>query len=159
MMDEGLEQRIEADLKAALRAGDEEVKMTLRGLKAAIKNAEIEGVKDGRLALGARLDEAAVEAVLRQQAKQRRDAIALYQQGGRAELAEREQRELAIIEAYLPQPPSEAEIEAVARELIATLGAQGPADMGRVMGPVIARFGGRADGKTVSGIVRRLLAG
>jgi uncharacterized protein YqeY len=80
-------------------------------------------------------------------------------QGKREDLAEIERAELAIIEAYLPRQMDEAEIEGVVREQIAALGATSPADMGRVMGPIMQAIAGQADGKLVSAVVRRLLAG
>jgi len=159
-----LAQRITDDLAVAMRAGDEDGKRTRRLLKAAIKNAEIEAVGRGKLALGQSLDDEAVVAVLRTQAKQRRDAIALYEQGGREELAAQERRELAIVETYLPAAVPAAEIEALAREHIAAAGATGPADMGKVMGPLMKALQSRADGRLVDGqlvgaAVRRLLGG
>lgn len=158
-MSDNLEQRITDDLTAAMRAGDEDRKRTLRLLRAAIKNAEIDAVTRGVLARGDTLTDDAVLPVLQKQASQRRDAIELYRKGDREELAEQEERELAIIAAYLPQPLSEAEVEALAREHIAATGATGPADMGKVMGPLSKAVAGRADGKLVSATVRRLLAG
>jgi uncharacterized protein YqeY len=156
---EGTPARIEAELVAAMRAGDDDRKRTLRSLKAAIKNAEIEAVSRGKLALGASLDEAAVQAVLRTQAKQRRDAIELYDRGGRPELSAIERAELAIIEGYLPQPLGLAEVEAAARAQIQAVGATSPADLGKVMGPLSKSLAGRVDGKVLSDLVRRLLAG
>lgn len=158
-MSDNLEQRITDDLTAAMRAGDEDKKRTLRLLRAAIKNAEIDAVTRGVLARGDALSDDAVLPVIQKQASQRRDAIELYRKGDREELAEQEERELAIIAAYLPQPLSDAEVEALAREHIAAVGATGPADMGKVMGPLSKAIAGRADGKLVSATVRRLLAG
>jgi uncharacterized protein YqeY len=158
-MSDNLEQRITDDLTAAMRAGDEDRKRTLRLLRAAIKNAEIDAVTRGVLARGESLRDDAVLPVLQKQAGQRRDAIDLYRKGDREELAAQEERELAIIAVYLPQPLSDTEVEALAREHIAAVGATGPADIGKVMGPLAKAVAGRADGKLVSATVRRLLAG
>ena len=91
--------------------------------------------------------------------KQRREAIELYRQGDRGDLADKEAAEIAVLEAYLPRPLTDAEVESLAREAIAAAGAGSPADMGRVMKELMPKVAGRADGKTVNGIVRRLLAG
>lgn len=147
----GLETRIEQDLKDAMRAKDEPRKRTLRMLRAALKNASIEA--------GGPLDEPSVTAVLQKQAKQRRDAIAEFEKGGREDLAAGEREELAILEGYLPELMAADEVEAVAREVIAQVGAEGPGDMGAVMGPLMGRLQGRADGRLVSDTVRRLLSG
>ena len=154
-----LEARLDADLTAAMRSGDEERRGTLRLLKAALKNAAIEAVGRGGFKSGDALDEAAVEAVLRKQAKQRRDSIEQFQRGGREDLAAAEARELAIIETYLPQALSPEEVEAAVRAQIAAVGASGPQDLGKVMGPLSKALAGRADGKLLSDMVRRILAG
>lgn len=154
-----LEARLDADLTAAMRSGDEERKQTLRLLKAALKNAAIEAVGRNGFKSGDALDEAAVEAVLRKQAKQRRDSIEQFQRGGREDLAAAEARELTIIEAYLPQALSQDEVEAAVRAQIAAVGASGPQDLGKVMGPLSKALAGRADGKLLSDMVRRILAG
>ena len=148
-----VEARIQADLRAAMKAGDEDRKGTLRLLLAALHNAQIEQ-------RGA-LDEAAEIAVLRRQAKQRRDAIAEFERGGRADLVAIERAELVIIDGYLQDylPPAmdEAAIEAAARAVIEEVGASGPGDLGKVMGPLMKALGDRADGRTVNSVVRRLL--
>ncbi len=157
-MNERLETRIASELTEAMRRGDEDRKRTLRSLRAAIKTAEMEAVRLGQLQRGQSLDEATVLGVLQKQAKQRRESIALYREGGRDDLVAVEETELAIIESYLPKQMSEEEIEAAAREQIADVGAEGPSDMGKVMGPLMQSLEGRADGKLVSAVVRRLLA-
>lgn len=159
-----LEARIVDDLDTAVRAGDDDRKRTLRLLRAAIKNAEIDAVGRGKLALGDRLDDDAVLLVVRHQAKQRGDAIELYRRGGRDDLAAQEVRELAILDVYLPQRMDAGDIERIARAQVAASGASGPGDIGRVMGAVMkalqAEANGRMiDGKLVSDTVRRLLAG
>jgi uncharacterized protein len=148
---EDLEQRLAEDLKAALRAGDEDRKRTVRLLIAAMKNARID-------APGHQLDPAAQLTVIQRQARERRESIAAYEQGHRPDLVAREQAELTIIESYLPTQLTEAEIEAAARRQIEAVGARGPQDMGRVMGPLLQQLAGRADGRTVNEVVRRLLS-
>lgn len=113
-----------------------------------------ESLRDEDFALG---DED-VLAIIAKEAKQRRDAIAEYKKGGRQDLVEQEEAELQILMEYLPRPMSREEIEAAAREVIAQVGATGLAHMGQVMRPLMARLKGRADGRLVSEIVRRLLA-
>jgi uncharacterized protein len=147
----GLEQRIDEDYVAAMKAGEAERRNTLRLLRAALKNAGIE-------ARGP-LSEEAVTRVLVQQAKMRRDSIEQYDAGGRADLADAERAELAVIESYLPRQLAPDEIEAEARRVIAAAGAHGPGDMGQVMRQLMADLAGRADGKVASDIVRRLLTG
>jgi uncharacterized protein YqeY len=155
-----LEARLVEDLTEAMRAGDPDRKLTLRGLRAAIQNAALDEVARGKLELGGSLDEAGVMAVLQKQAKQRRDSIEQFRLGGREDLVELEARELKILESYLPRQLGEAEIEAEVRRIIAELGGDlGPSDMGKVMGPVMAAVAGLADGKRVGAIVRRVLAG
>ncbi len=159
-----LEQRVVDDLAAAMRSGDDDRKRTLRLLRAALKNAEIEARSRGKLAAGDALADDAVVGVVQHQAKQRRDAIDLYRQGGRDDLRQQEERELAILEAYLPSAVPVDEIEPVVQAQIAALGATGPADIGKVMGAAVQALQARADGrlidrKLVSDTVRRLLAG
>lgn len=159
-----LEQRVADDLAAAMRSGDEDRKRTLRLLRAALKNAEIEARSRGKLVAGDALADDAVLGIVQHQAKQRRDAIDLYRRGGRDDLRRQEEVELAILESYLPAGVGAEEIERVARDQIAALGAAGPADMGKVMGPVVQALQAGAEGrlldrKLVSDTVRRLLAG
>jgi len=146
-----LAERLNQDYVAAMKAGDGVRKDTLRLLRSAIKNAEIE--QRGPL------DDAAVLRVLQAQAKQRRDSIALFEQGGRADLVAAEAAELAVIEGYLPAQLSEAELEAIVRDHIASAGATSAADIGRFMGALMKAVQGRADGRQVNEIARRLLAG
>jgi uncharacterized protein YqeY len=146
----GLIERLEADMKEALR-GRERVRLeTIRGIRGAIRNKEIE--------LGEALDEAGVLLVIRGLAKQRAEAIEQYRAGGREDLVEKESAEKAVLEGYLPAAPDAAEIERVVREVIAEVGASSPRDMGRVMKPALERLGPAADGKAVSRLARQLLA-
>jgi uncharacterized protein len=144
-----LEQRINDDYVVAMRAGEEERKQTIRLLRSALRYATIEARHP--------LDDAGVLAVLRREAKQRHDSIAQYQQGGRMDLVAVERAELTIIESYLPQSMSAADIEALARQQIAAVGATSAGDVGKVMGPLMKSLAGRADGNEVNTIVRRLL--
>jgi uncharacterized protein YqeY len=103
------------------------------------------------------LDDAGVQDVLQKQAKMRRDSIEAFRKGGRAELVEKEERELAFISDYLPKQMSESEIRAIATKAIADAGAAGPRDMGKVMPKVLAETKDRADGKQVAALVQALL--
>ena len=118
---------------------------------AAIKNKEIEARGE--------IGEDAVLKVLATMVKQRRESIELFERGGRSDLAGKETAEIDVLEAYLPKPLTDAEVESLVREAIAAAGAKSPADMGRVMKELMPKVAGRADGKTVNEIVRRLLAG
>lgn len=145
-----LSERLSEDLLSAVRSGDEDKKRTLRLLIAELKNAAIEAREE----LG---DDAAL-AVLQRQARQRRDSIEEFAKAGRDDLVASEQAELDIIESYLPQQMSPEEIEEAARRQIEAVGATGPSDMGRVMGPLMKELSGRADGRLVNETVRKLLA-
>ncbi|RME48919.1 MAG: GatB/YqeY domain-containing protein [Chloroflexi bacterium] len=147
----GLRDQLMADLKEAMRSGDEVRKSTIRMLRAAIVNAEKEtGATE--------LTEADIQRVIAQQAKQRRDSIAEYKKAGRDDLAAREQAELDIVMEYLPRQLTEEEIEAAARAKIEEVGASSMAQIGDVMRPLMAELGDRADGRLVNQIVRRLLS-
>lgn len=146
-----LKEQLKSDLATAMREGDAEKRNTLRMLLAAIKQVEV----DDRLTL----DDEGVQAVLSKQAKQRRESIEHATNAGRMEMAEAEEAELAIIEAYLPKMMSEEDIRQAAGEVINEVGAAGMKDMGRVMGQLMPRLQGRADGGTVSKVVRQLLQG
>ena len=145
-----LKDQIAADLKQALIEGDETRKSTLRLLMSVIHNAEIEK--------NAALDDGAVLAAIAKQVKQRHESAEEFRRGNRQDLVDKEEVEAAILQKYLPPALSAEEIEAAARKVIAEVGAQGPRDMGKVMGPLTAQMRGRADGAEVSAIVRRLLA-
>lgn len=145
-----LQDQLNNDLKAALKQGDKATAQTIRGLKSAIKYAEIEA--------GGALDDKETLAVIIKQAKQRRDSMAEFKKGGRTDLVEKEAAELTILERYLPDPLSEAEIEAKVKTVIDELGVTSMQGMGQVMNRVMADLQGQADGKVVSQIVRRLLS-
>lgn len=140
---------LEHDLKEAIRSGEQVRKRTLRMALSAIKLAEVE--KRGEL------DDGEILKILQKEAKSRRETIEDAQQANRADLIEAAEAEIRLLEAYLPQPLSDSELEAMARQVIEETGAAGPGDMGRVMGPMMAKTAGRAEGKQVSDIVQRLL--
>jgi uncharacterized protein YqeY len=142
--------RIVADTTTAMKARDSMRTTVLRGLKSDFKYREIE--------LGKPLEVADYQQVLRSAQKKRRDAIAMYKQGGRADLVEKEEAELAIINEYLPAELPDAELEALVREVISEVGATSPKEMGKVMGPAMAKAAGRAAGNRVKQMVTDQLA-
>jgi len=142
--------RLEQALKDALRARDTLRKETLRTALAEIKMAEVERQRPPT--------EAEVLALLQKQVKMRRETLEAAQKAGRDDLVARMEDVIRVLEAFLPQPLSEAELEALARDVIAEVGAQSPRDMGRVMKALMPRLQGRATGKQASEVVRRLLA-
>jgi uncharacterized protein YqeY len=137
-------------MRAAMKAGDAKRVSTLRMAMAAAHNRQIE--------LGHELTDAEVVEVLDRQVKQRRESIELFRAGGRPELADAEETEILILREFLPEPLSAEELERLARDAVAATGASGPADMGKVMGALVPHTKGRADGKEVSDLVRRLLS-
>ncbi len=145
-----LPERIDADLKDAMRAKEAGKLSVLRGLKSALKYAAIEKAD-------AALDDAAAVQVIRKQVKQRQDSIESFEKGGRPELAAKEKEELEILNAYLPKGLSAEELSALVRETIAEVGATSKAQMGAVMKALQAKVAGRADGKTLSAEVQRQL--
>jgi len=147
-----LHERVDSDLKEAMRAKDSAKVGVLRMLKSALKYAAI--AKSGA---EADLTDAETVQVIRKQAKQRQDSIESFEKGGRAELAEKEKEELAILNSYLPQAMSPDELANVVRETIAEVGATSKAQMGTVMKALQAKVGARADGKTLSAEVQKQL--
>jgi uncharacterized protein len=145
-----LRDRIEAAMREAMRARDDHRTQTLRMAIAAAQNQ--------RIALRRDLTDEEVVDVLTRQVKQRRESIEMYRTAGRADRAELEEAEAAILMEFLPAQLTEPEIEELARAAIAETGASGPSDVGRVMGQLSPRIRGRADGRLVSDVVRRLLA-
>lgn len=146
-----LSDRIESAMRDSMRARDERRTQTLRMAMAAAHNLKI--------ARGRDLTDEEVVGVLTTQVKQRRESIAMYRDAGREDRASSEEAEAAILAEFLPEPLSEAQIESLARAAIADTGATSPADMGRVMGRLSPQTKGRAEGRLVSEVVRRLLAG
>jgi hypothetical protein len=143
--------RISDDVKTAMKARAAQRLGALRLLTAAIKQREVDERID--------LDDAQVVGVIEKMIKQRRDSIAQYEKGGRADLAAQEQFEIDVLSAYLPQQATEAEIDAVVAAAVAATGAKGVADMGKVMARVKAELAGRADMGKVSAQVKARLAG
>ena len=142
--------RLEAAMRDAMRARDDQRTQTLRMAMAAAHNQ--------RIAKGRDLTDDEVVDVLTRQVKQRRESIAMYRDAGREERAAAEEAEAAILTEFLPAQLSADEVEDLARAAITETGAAGPGDLGRVMGALSARTRGRADGRVVSDTVRRLLS-
>lgn len=148
----GLVDQLQADLTAAMKARDTETTATLRMVMAAVKNARVAPGHSGEVGDAEALD------LLTKEAKKRSEAIEAYGAAGRDELAAKEQRELEILRRYLPEPLTEDEVRAIVDEAIAQTGASQASDMGKVMGVVVPRTKGRADGKVVSALVKDRLA-
>ena len=146
-----LKARIQEDMKTAMRGGDKRRLGVIRLILAAIKQREV----DERI----ELDDAQVLAVLDKMVKQRRESLSQYEQAGRADLADQEQFELEVVQAYLPQPLSAAEIDALIAAAIADTGAAGIKDMGKVMAQLKPQLQGRADMGAVSGQIKAKLGG
>jgi hypothetical protein len=144
-----LKQRIQDDMKSAMKGGDKPRLGVIRLLMAAIKQREV----DERI----ELDDTQILAVLDKMVKQRRDSISQYEQAGRPELAEQEAFEITILQGYLPEALSEAEIAAMIREAIQATGAESVRDMGKVMGQLKPKMQGRADMGAVSALIKQLL--
>ena len=149
-----LKDQITEDIKAAMKAKDKIRLETVRSIKKVLIERESDIRGKGRDAL----TESEEFDVLVQQAKQRRDSIEQYRQAGRDDLADKEAQELSIIETYLPQQLSEAELGEIIDGIIAQTGARSPKDMGKVMGPAMQQVKGRADGKVVQAMVKAKLS-
>jgi uncharacterized protein YqeY len=145
-----LKERIQEDMKNAMRAKEKERLATVRLILAAIKQKEV----DERI----ELDDNQVLAVLEKMVKQRRDSIKQYEDANRQELADKEKEEITVLQEYLPEQMDSAELEAVVSEVIASTGAAGPQDMGKVMGALKPRIQGRADMGQASQLVKSKLA-
>ena len=148
-----LQQRVDSDLKEAMRAKEATKLGVLRMLKSALKYAAI-----AKSDAEAELNDAEAVQVIRKQAKQRQDSIESFEKGGRAELADKEKEELAILNAYLPQGMSPDELAKVVRETIAVVGATSKAQMGAIMKALQPKVGGRADGRMLSAEVQKQLS-
>ena len=147
-----LEQKVMEEMKQAMRAKDEAALRTLRAIKAAIL---IEKTSEGG---GKELDEAAETKMLQKMAKQRRDSLDIFVQQNREDLAKKEQEEIVVIEKFLPKQLSGDELKAELQQIISETGASSAADMGKVMGAATKKLAGRADGKSISAMVKELLA-
>jgi uncharacterized protein YqeY len=145
-----LKDRITEDMKAAMRAKDAERLSTIRMLLAACKQREV----DERIVL----DDAAVIGLVDKLIKQRKDSIAAFEQGGRPDLVAKEGAEIQVLQAYLPQRLSADEVAVAVAAIVASLGAAGPGDMGRVMAATKAQLAGKADMASVSAAVKQALS-
>ena len=150
----GLKEQIGEDIKTAMKAKDKIRLQTVRGIKKAILEKEVELRPKGQDSL---TPEQEIE-LLSQQAKQRRDSIEQFTNAGRDDLADKEKQELAIIETYLPEQVSDAEIESIVDRLIADSGASTMKDLGKVMGPAMKELKGKADGKKIQELVKSKLS-
>ena len=146
-----LRERLDEDLKSAMRAKDSLRMNTIRALKSATKYREIELMKP--------LDDAGILGVVTAEIKRRRDSVEQYRAGNRADLADKEDAEIRLLQDYLPRQLSALELEAKVDEVIGQVGAKGPKDMGAVMKALLPDVQGRADGKVVSELVKQRLAG
>jgi uncharacterized protein YqeY len=145
-----LQERISQEIKAAMLARDAERLSALRMLKSALGYILIEKKTEN-------LPDAEVVALVQKEVKKRRDSVEQFEKGGRAELAAKEKQEIAVLESFLPQPLSADVLEKLVRDTITELGATSKKDMGAVIKSVQAKAAGRADGKTISGLVGKLL--
>jgi uncharacterized protein YqeY len=146
-----LREQLNEDIKVAMKAREADKLAALRLLLAAVKQREV----DERITL----DDAAVVAVIEKMMKQRKDSIEQFEKAQRQDLADKEKYEISVLQAYMPQPLSEAEVAAIVAEAIAATGAKAPSDMGKVMGAVKPRVAGRADMGKVSALIKSKLAG
>jgi uncharacterized protein YqeY len=145
-----LKERITDDMKTAMRAKDSERLGTIRLLQSAMKQKEV----DERI----ELDDAAIVAIVDKMIKQRKDSIAAFEQAARQDLVDKEKAELAVLSAYLPERLSAQELSDAVKAIVKELGANGPGDMGKVMGAVKTRLAGKADMGAVSAAVKAALA-
>ncbi|NOY48940.1 MAG: GatB/YqeY domain-containing protein [Chlorobi bacterium] len=148
-----LEIKINDDLKQAMREKDTQKLAALRAIKSALLLE-----KTGADTAGAEIPESVEIKLLQKQVKQRRDAAAIYRDGGRPELAEEEEFQASIIEKYLPEQMSMEEVEAIVKKIVADTGASSMKDMGKVMGSAAKQLAGKADNKTISSIAKGLLS-
>jgi uncharacterized protein YqeY len=146
-----LRERINDEIKTAMKAREQQKLDALRLLLSEVKRKEV----DERITL----DDAGVITVVEKMIKQRKDSIMQFEKAARTDLADKEKFELAILEGYLPQQLSAAEVDAIIAEAVAATGAKSPADMGKVMGIVKPKLAGRADMGKVSGLVKAKLVG
>ena len=145
-----VKQRIQDDVKAAMRGQDKERVSTLRMILAAVKQKEVDE--------NIELDDVQTLAILDKMVKQHRDSISQFQQGGRADLVDKETRELSIVQSYLPTPLTDAEINAMLQQALQETGAKSIQDMGKVMAVLKPKVQGRADMSRVSGLVKEKLS-
>ncbi|MEP7163481.1 MAG: GatB/YqeY domain-containing protein [Ferruginibacter sp.] len=146
-----LEQQIMAEMKDAMKSKNEAVLRSLRAIKAEIIKAKTDP------GAGGEIDEATEQKFLQKMMKQRRDSLEIFEKQGREDLASKEREEMAVIERFLPKQMTETEIKEAVGKIIADTGASSAADMGKVMGVASKQLAGKADGKTISSIVKELL--
>jgi uncharacterized protein YqeY len=147
-----LEEKVMAQMKDAMKAKDEAALRGLRAIKAEIIKAKAEPGAGGQISPEAEIK------MLQKMLKQRKDSLEIYQKQDRADLAQKEQEEISLIEKFLPQQMSEEELKSVLQNIIEETGASSPADMGKVMGAATKQLAGKADGKTISAAVKELLS-
>ncbi len=147
-----LEQQVMAQMKDAMKAKEEATLRGLRAIKAEIIKAKTEPGAGGEISADKEI------SLLQKMMKQRKDSLEIYQQQNRADLATKEQEEIAIIERFMPKQLSTDELKAELQKIIADTGAASPADMGKVMGMATKQLAGKADGKSISAAVKELLA-
>jgi uncharacterized protein YqeY len=145
-----LEDKIVQDMKEALKSGDKIALETLRLLRSEMKNASIAKGKD--------LDDTEIISVLTKAAKKRKESVEMYRKGGREDLAKKEEQELAIISSYMPEKMSPGELESLVDQVIAQAGADSMRDMGKVMGMIMPRVKGRAEGGDIQALVKQKLS-
>lgn len=145
-----LNEQIKSDIKEAMRAKDTIKRDTLRNIQVAIKQIEVDERRE--------LSDNDVEAILMKYIKQREDAKTQFAGAGREDLVTKEEAEIAIVKAYLPEPMDDAELETALKAIIASIGAEGMKDMGKVMGEAKMTIGSRADGGRINQMVKKLLS-
>ncbi len=147
-----LETQIMGEMKTAMKEKNEAVLRALRAIKAEIIKAKTEPGAAGEI------DEATEQKFLQKMMKQRKDSLEIFTQQGREDLAEKEREEIAVIEKFMPEQMSEADLKAAVAAIIAETGASSPADMGKVMGVASKQLAGKTDGKAISSMVKELLS-
>lgn len=147
-----LEQKVMAEMKEAMKSKDEAVLRALRAIKAEIIKAKTEPGAGGEITAEKEI------SLLQKMMKQRKDSLEIYQQQNREDLAKKEQEEITVIEKFLPKQLSGEELKAQLQQVISETGASSPVDIGKVMGAATKKLAGRADGKTISALVKELLS-
>lgn len=145
-----LEEKIMQDLKEAMKAKDQAALRSIRAVKAAILLAKTEGSNK-------EISKEKEIQMVQKLVKQRKESLEIYERSGREDLAQKEREEIEVIERYLPKQLTEAELEAELKKIIAEVGAESPKDLGKVMGVATKRLAGKADGKMISQVTKRLL--
>ncbi len=147
-----LEEKVMAGMKEAMKSKDEALLRGLRAIKAEIIKAKTEPGANGQVSEDGELK------LLQKLVKQRKDSLEIFQQQNRTDLAQKEQEEISVIEQFLPKQLDAAELKKIIADIIAAVGANGPQDMGKVMGTASKQLAGQADGKAISAVVKELLA-